>query len=184
MNLERFGELMIAQDKGLCQWISEWRAFLEFAQAYFVARSVLHPVVVEIGVASNSQRFFYWEFLHAEHIGIDISTDTDIIGDSHSPRTLEALTARLAGRPVDLLFIDGDHTYEAVKRDFEMYAPLVRHLVAIHDIWTDQWDDGVPAINVKRFWAELGAAENGGTILEIRAKGRQGIGVVIKDGGA
>lgn len=37
---------------------------------------------------------------------------------------------------MDFLFIDGDHAYEGVKADFEMYSPLVRKggLVALHDI--------------------------------------------------
>ena len=193
MNLQRFGELMTAQDKGLCQWISEWRAFLEFAQAYFAARSVLHPVVVEIGIASNSQKVFYLEFLGAEHIGIDINyqisvygapAQPDIVGDSHDPGTVEALKSRLAGRSIDLLFIDGDHAYDSVKLDYELYGPLTKHLIAIHDIHTDQWDEEVPAINVKRFWKGLTAIESKNTLLEIRSFGRQGIGVVIKDGGA
>jgi hypothetical protein len=35
------------------------------------------------------------------------------------------------------LFIDGDHTYEGVRRDFEMYSPLVRKggIIAFHDIY-------------------------------------------------
>jgi len=36
----------------------------------------------------------------------------------------------------DFLFIDGDHTYEGVEGDFEMYSPLVRRggIIAFHDI--------------------------------------------------
>lgn len=35
--------------------------------------------------------------------------------------------------PVGLLWIDGDHRYEAVRRDFECWAPHLRGKVALHD---------------------------------------------------
>jgi Methyltransferase domain len=35
--------------------------------------------------------------------------------------------------PVGLLWIDGDHRYEGVKRDFECWAPHLRGKVAFHD---------------------------------------------------
>jgi predicted O-methyltransferase YrrM len=35
--------------------------------------------------------------------------------------------------PVGLLWIDGDHRYEAVRRDFECWEPHLRGVVAFHD---------------------------------------------------
>jgi cephalosporin hydroxylase len=74
--------------------------------------------------------------------------------DSHDPATLQRLRDLLSGRPVDVLFVDGDHSYDGVRRDFEVYAPLVRPggLVAFHDIVQGGEDIGVP-----RFWEELEA---------------------------
>jgi cephalosporin hydroxylase len=48
-----------------------------------------------------------------------------IRADSHSYKTLDKVKEILNGRSVDFLFIDGDHTYGGVKKDFEMYSPLV-----------------------------------------------------------
>ena len=74
--------------------------------------------------------------------------------DSHDPRTVEELRRLLSGASVDFLFIDGDHSYEGVKMDFDLYSPLVRPggIVALHDIASTL------APGVKRFWSELVAS--------------------------
>jgi predicted O-methyltransferase YrrM len=50
--------------------------------------------------------------------------------------TREDLASALGGRGIDLLFIDGDHSYAAVRWDFEAYGSLVRPggLIALHDV--------------------------------------------------
>lgn len=77
-----------------------------------------------------------------------------LLTDSHRPDTLEQVRDRLGGRPLDLAFIDGDHTYVGVKDDFFMYGPLVRPggVIAFHDI-LERPD--FPDIEVHRFWAEI-----------------------------
>jgi predicted O-methyltransferase YrrM len=51
-------------------------------------------------------------------------------------RTMQALEKILDGRKLDLLFIDADHSYGAVRSDFELYRGFVADdgLIAFHDI--------------------------------------------------
>jgi len=72
--------------------------------------------------------------------------------NSHDPRTMEKIHQLLDGRRLELLFIDGDHSYQGVKADFEMYSPLVspEGVIAFHDIVPGPSSGGVP-----QFWQEL-----------------------------
>ena len=59
-----------------------------------------------------------------------------IHGDSHSYETLEKVVKLLDGKKVDFLFIDGDHVYEGVKADYQMYRHIVKPggWIGFHDI--------------------------------------------------
>lgn len=74
--------------------------------------------------------------------------------DSHAASTHREFEQLLAGRPIDVLFIDGDHSYEGVKADFETYRQWVspQGLIAMHDI---AHADRHRTIQVPRFWNEL-----------------------------
>ena len=98
-------------------------------------------------------------------------------GDSHSPDILAHVKGVLAGRALDYLFIDGDHSYNGVKRDFEMYSPLVRSggIVAFHDICEHAQAAGC---EVSRFWNEVKPGFRHIEIVENWNQGWAGIGVL------
>jgi predicted O-methyltransferase YrrM len=77
-----------------------------------------------------------------------------IRANSHDSKTLEKVKSFLRGRRIDFLFIDGDHSYEGVRRDFEMYSSLVRSggIIAFHDIVIHPPQTGC---EVSKFWNEI-----------------------------
>lgn len=83
-------------------------------------------------------------------------------GDSHREETAVRLERLLDGQPLDALFIDGDHSYDGVRADFERYGKLVRSggIIALHDVNEDfRTRHGIvtPSISgeVPLFWREL-----------------------------
>jgi predicted O-methyltransferase YrrM len=96
---------------------------------------------------------------------------------SHDPRTLYEVKRILGRERVDFLFIDGDHTYEGVKRDFEMYSPLVREggIVAFHDICPHPPET---KCEVNRFWNEIKQRYKFAEIVEDWDQKWAGIGVL------
>lgn len=98
-----------------------------------------------------------------------------IRGDSHSENTKDEILKILDGRKVDFMFIDGDHEYAGVKKDFEMYSTLVRQggIIAFHDVAPNgdkNYAGGVPI-----FWKEI---KNGYSYEEfIKDKDQRGFGI-------
>jgi cephalosporin hydroxylase len=107
--------------------------------------------------------------------GVELLT---IRGDSHSAELRDHVRATLAGRGVDFLFIDADHRYDGVARDFELWSPLVSSggHIAFHDILPHRvlkdcevnllWDELKPHFNTTEFisdpeqgWAGIGILE-------------------------
>jgi predicted O-methyltransferase YrrM len=106
--------------------------------------------------------------------------------DSHLTDARHAVEAALAGRALDLLYLDGDHSYEGVKADFNLYSPLVRPggLIVFHDIVEDyrtrygietkSYVGGVP-----QFWSEIKSAHRSvEEMIEDEAQDGYGIGVL------
>lgn len=100
-----------------------------------------------------------------------------VVGDSHLPSTRDDLSSALGGRPIDLCFIDGDHSYEGVRADYLMYGGMVRPggLVCLHDIATPETTGGPFPIGVRRFWNGL---RDGRRRMEFVCGGDKGIGVI------
>ena len=75
-------------------------------------------------------------------------------GDSSHPWTQARARRKLGGRHIDLLLIDGDHSWDGVKRDFLRYRGLVRPggLIAFHDICVSRPESGGWSGDVPAFW--------------------------------
>lgn len=145
-----------------------------------LARSA-HPhatlISVDLPDGSFGEGYPVWRGPIYRRFALPTQTLTLVRADSHLDSTRERVRTALEGRQIDLLFIDGDHSYEGVRNDFEDYAPLVRAggLIAFHDIVEGPPDavGGVP-----RFWKELHERLGGEEIVADRSQGTCGIGVI------
>jgi hypothetical protein len=113
-------------------------------------------------------------------------------GESREPRMLAAVRGLLAGAALDVLFIDGDHRYEAASADLACYAPFVRPggLIAFHDVVPDHRarfgiETGNDSGEVYRLWRELKVRFPGRTeeFVDDPEQNGAGIGVLTWPGG-
>ena len=181
---------------GLYQREAELLAFLELAAARDPAAAC------EIGTWRGGTNLLLGELLPSLKllVGIDRlvqnrrrlrrATRADLEhhllqGDAGSARTRRRVETVLEGRRLDLLFIDGDHHYHAVKADFDHYRRLVADegLIVFHDIVPDYrtrfgvrggpWSGGVP-----QWWAEVRQRYRHWEIVEDATQNAFGIGLI------
>ena len=88
----------------------------------------------------------------------------------------------LKDKKVDLLFIDGDHTYDGIKNDYLIYNKFVKKggFIVFHDIKNTDYHKSVNC-NVDIFWDELKKLINTNFIEYCSDDHWGGIGIMIKN---
>ncbi len=98
---------------------------------------------LEIGIYKGGTRYV-WERICKELITIDISPDyhPTIAGDARDLETVDKLKRIVGDRKFDFVFLDGDHMYEGVYKEFLYYSQFVKDggIIASHDIYIVQHD--------------------------------------------
>ena len=98
--------------------------------------------------------------------------------DSHKNSTKNKVKELMENDKFDFILIDGDHTYEGVKQDFDMYSTLLKTngIIAFHDInpGPSEYVGGVP-----KFWNEIRMKYKSIEIKEKKSFGGYGIGLVF-----
>jgi cephalosporin hydroxylase len=113
-------------------------------------------------------------------------------GDSSARSTVARVEEILNGRTIDLLFIDGDHTFGGVLKDFRAYRPLVTPggMIAFHDIVPDQMlrepsclkrSNGGDGGEVPILWQILRAQFESKEFVADRNQLARGIGALLND---
>jgi predicted O-methyltransferase YrrM len=118
-----------------------------------------------------------WKAIYFRRFGIPSQRMHLLRVNSHAPTTLQRVREILGDRLLDVLFIDGDHTYGGVKADWEMYGPVVARdgLIGFHDIVQHPPETGC---EVQVFWEELKARHAHVEIVANREQVWGGIGVI------
>lgn len=137
----------------------------EIETAYNIVKASKPRKIVEIGCLYGGTLAYWLRCLeegynNAVVIGIDPEIDKvrDYVSDQRlvlvkaSSHSDVALNKVMSYDPIDVLFIDGDHSYEGAKRDFMRYGTFVRPggIILLHDIATFREEVGVP-----KLWEEI-----------------------------
>ena len=153
-----------------------WIEHIPFA--FWIVGSAEPRVIVELGTHSGNSYFAMAQAVEERGLPTSMFAVDTWLGDEHSgrygeevfrsvseynSRNFSSFSALLRGTfdearehfgdgEIDLLHIDGYHTYEEVSHDFEIWLPKLsgRSVVLFHDINVRERDFGV-----HRLWAEL-----------------------------
>jgi len=177
----------------------------EFLELLKIFKEHNPKYILEIGTANGGTLFSYCKLAREDAVIISIDLPKGLYGggypnwkisiyqafkkpnqklyllreDSHQKEALEKVKEILDGNQLDFLFIDGDHSFEGVKKDFEMYSPLVRKggIIAFHDIVRHPKET---RCEVEKLWNNIKIAFQSKEIIQDINQNWAGIGVLIK----
>lgn len=154
-------------------WLITSQRDYELRELLRIYREVKPRYVLEIGTQEGGTLFWWCKLAEpgTKIVNIDIlqgqkdgkallerwhswrRNDTELVSIlEYSQRALDRVKAELP--EIDWLFIDGDHSYEGAKLDFELYGPMVRPggVIVFHDLMTPR---GQEHIQVGKLWREI-----------------------------
>ena len=147
---------------------SAWKGHRGFAQR--IIKALQPKVFVELGVHAGDSYFTIVETMRGgkaygvdtwagdKHAGYYDDNIWDMVQsvnkqypNSNLLRMPFDTAASLVQEHINLLHIDGLHTYEAVKHDFETWEPKVTDVILLHDICVPE----NPDFGVWKLWEEI-----------------------------
>jgi hypothetical protein len=153
---------------------------MELATLGVLARAYGCETAVEIGTSfGGTARFLHMIGLKVVAVDADLSQVRCRVsgvtyrqGNSHE----------MAPVACDLLFIDGDHSFDGALRDFELHGPYAKKLIAFHDIVPHDLsvlEPGTQIPEVDRLWQTIRRGLRTIEIVDSDGHDWGGIGVIV-----
>ncbi len=138
-----------------------------------------HLISIDLPGGENNWAYPLWKGSFYRKFAVPPQKMDLIRDDSQTKETLEKVRKMLDGKPIDFLFIDGDHSYQGVKKDYELYSPLVRQggIIGFHDIVQSPV---TTIVGVQVLWNEIKNGKNFKELVENWNQPWGGIGIIIK----